>query len=472
MLTTPLQRARIGLILTGVVLVGCGTREGPSLSPQPALLKLSDLYLCDGVFESQHLGQKLPYRVYAPLAAPDQPMRVVVYLRNLNVPRNSSTSDESILAGLVDKGFLVAAVDYGHDKLARGAGMYKDINHLFRIFGGEHHPVPIPPQMTAYTGFDPKRDRLVDEVRGERTVDGQRRTVTFTVSRKPWVYVIPEGYTIEWNLPVDTLVGSNGAKLALRMDVIHPVDPVRPVPTLLEVSTGLVDVHLQPDARRGRLNRNTCYPYTCTLYGYAAAILDNVPNAITALPLYGGPVTVPTGAHFPEKRSARMLRAHARKWGLTDRIGILGMSKSAIRACMAGMVNEKNLPTPHVSEADPGPHADQADRFDLVLIGSVVRESVLETFYPFLSAGDPPIVITPSLRSDRKKPDGRVSDAELPEKYRRALQLRKRVDEQGIQRLYIYNRGVGHDFNYVDLDEIMHFMDRHLKSPDAARRSK
>jgi hypothetical protein len=31
---------------------------------------------------------------------------------------------------------------------------------------------------------------------------------------------------------------------------------------------------------------------------------------------------------------------------------------------------------------------------------------------------------------------------------------------------------VGHDFNYVDLDEIMHFMDRHLKSPHTTRRSR
>ena len=91
----------------------------------------------------------------------------------------------------------------------------------------------------------------------------------------------------------------------------------------------------------------------------------------------GGARVSPVGRVFPEKRAARLLRAKAEKWNLTGKLGVTGHSKGSSRAAKAAFINEAKW------EDDPGPHAEQSARFDVVLAsaGQHAKEFLIEDGY-------------------------------------------------------------------------------------------
>jgi len=88
----------------------------------------------------------------------------------------------------------------------------------------------------------------------------------------------------------------------------------------------------------------------------------------------GGAKVSPKGEVFPEKRAARLLRANAKKWNLSGKLGVTGHSKGSSRAAKAAFINDGQR------EKDPGPHAKQSDRFQVALIsaGQHAKEFLIE----------------------------------------------------------------------------------------------
>ena len=88
----------------------------------------------------------------------------------------------------------------------------------------------------------------------------------------------------------------------------------------------------------------------------------------------GGAKVSPKGDVFPEKRAARLLRAQAKKWNLSGKLGVTGHSKGSSRAAKAAFINDGQR------EKDPGPHAKQSDRFQVALMsaGQHAKEFLIE----------------------------------------------------------------------------------------------
>ena len=84
-------------------------------------------------------------------------------------------------------------------------------------------------------------------------------------------------------------------------------------------------------------------------------MLDNVANFATSENIYGGPMTVPTGPHFPEKRALRLLRARKNDWGLSGKVAVMGISKSCLRAVMAGLIGGERPREKYVSKRTKAP---------------------------------------------------------------------------------------------------------------------
>ncbi len=390
--------------------------------------KIPYLKIAEGKFISPHLNKELSYVIHGPDITDYQAGEIdthlfgcAVILKNLPIERLGQASDAEVIQDLIQKDLLVVEVDYRQDKNAVGQGMYKDFLTLFHLFGGSNHPAAQPKHIEKYyADISRPVPSPVNKVAGK-----------YKINPKPWTYVMPAGFTVTRHLPVDTLTTKQNVEVPLKMDVIHPFRSKRPVTALLEVSTGF----LNPDENRGRLNRNSAFAFTWTLYGWSAAIMDNVPNLRGSAGLYGGATSVPYGPHFPEKRALRLLRAHQKELQLNGKVVVCGISKSCRRAAAAALINEdvdgqpsryadyplinigkqerisinyvqKELKGKLVGEKNKGPHAEQGDRFDGVYLplSDELHGTKAEVQIGFMDRSDPPAYITLQDRgSDRTK---------------------------------------------------------------------
>ena len=155
-----------------------------------------------------------------------------------------------------------------------------------------------------------------------------------------WIYVLPAGYTIDRKVYICDL----GQK-TVEMDVFHPAGlDVRPVPLMLQISS-LKDENLW-------INQRAYYVYGLLTHGYAGAVMEHLGAG------------TPKGDIFPEKRAARLLRAEATRWNLSGKLAVTGHSKGSSRAGKAAYLNDGE------KEGDLGPHGDQSDRFQAVLLSA------------------------------------------------------------------------------------------------------
>jgi hypothetical protein len=330
--------------------------------------------------------------------------------------------------------------------------------HLYRVFGANRGANPEKPSfgplMDEFIRWDEERivtyDRFVDR-RGTQTAE-------YIISPL-WVYVIPEGFTIDRNVEVST-IQTDQRTVVHRMDVVHPASPAMPVPAVLEISTTTPD---EDPSLHTRINRNSCYVFTWTMAGYAAVILDNVANEVTSITIFGEPMTVPTGGHFPEKRALRLLRARKSDWGLSGKVAVMGISKSCTRAIMAALVGDERPSEKYFVEVDKGPCADQPDRFDAMIAGGFPGESDMwQAILDYLSDDDPALVWCQSTYLSRMGRQDYVEDLRAKEVFLRET-IHPKSDALGLPSQIFFGTPIGHDFDYIYLRYIISFLDPYMK---------
>jgi len=297
-----LKRVLVILFLSGIF-VGFGQSfyaEIPSGQEKPTRVENLETPTTL-IWESSLLGRSLSCALRRPdLGFAEYP--TVVYLKNLSSPRLGQLDDETLIQQFIKQGMMVFEVDYENDPRATAPELLPEIDRWYSyLFEAEDYPVA-----------------------------------------RDWIYIVPEGYSIDRKIEIckmkDSLVG---------MDVIYPSGRTDPVPLMLQITS---------TKERGKwINQRAYYIYGLLATGYAGAIMDW--NGT-------GPGAAPGGDVFPEKRAARLLRAHARNWNLSGRIGVTGHSKGSGRAGKAAFINEGNW------EADRGPYAEKSGRFQAALLSA------------------------------------------------------------------------------------------------------
>ena len=411
-----------------------------------------------GKFRSPLLKRELPFRVFAPKEHNGKPLPAVVYLKNLPVPRTGKATDSELIQSFLKEGMLAVEVDYQGDSLARGADMYTDVLYLYRVFGANH-------------GIDPNKSSFSTIMDEFIRWDDERITTyeKFIADRGPekieyridplWVYVIPEGYTIDRDIEVSA-IQTDKRTVVHRIDVIHPASPAKGVPAVLEIST---TIQAEDPALYTRVNRNSCYAFTWTMAGYAAIILDNVANHVTSTSIYGKQMIVPTGPHFPEKQALRLLRDRKSDWGLSGKVAVMGISKSCLRAIMAALINNERPNGKYFIEVDKGPHADQSDRFDAMIAGGFPRKSdQWQAILDYLSDDDPVLVWCQSTYLGRMRRPDYVEELRAKEVFLRD-KIEKKSNALGLSSQIFFGTPIGHDFDYVYLRYIISFLNPYMK---------
>ena len=212
-------RGPIAALIAAAVL---GATGGPSIAATPRDADFVPIHC--GEFRSPLLKRNLDFRVLAPNEPTEQPMPMVVYVKNLAGPRLGTVSDNELVGSFLKAGMLVAEVDYQKDSRAHGADMYVDVLYLYRVFGANRGIDPersdFGPLMNEFTRWDEERITTYDRFAIDRGTD----TVEYRINPL-WVYVIPEGFTIDRNVEVST-IETDKRTIMHRMDVIHAASPI------------------------------------------------------------------------------------------------------------------------------------------------------------------------------------------------------------------------------------------------------
>ncbi|NQT40098.1 MAG: hypothetical protein HQ581_21580 [Planctomycetes bacterium] len=381
--------------------------------------------LLSGNYQSVMLRAPCPFRVFSPVEPKwrvlqgedritSEGMRLVVYVMNLKgIPRPSTAADRAIIEGLIEDGFLVAAVDCQGGQIKDHLQLQTDINGLFCVFGGQWHT-----QQSYYT--ENRKDLL--------QYPGPNDGMSFTSfpypgkssnSRIPvnraGIYVIPSGYTVQAHVVFKEDVhgkdvrGNN--RETLFMDVVYPKAARKAdrVPLLFEgSSTGTGEFVV---------NANTPILYSWLFNGYAFASMcflrpesgNQTHSLIDGL---------------------RHLQSHKEHFSLSGKIGTAGISKSC--ACC---YSESNFKSSGVQVCMPA-------------VGgypSAVWENLEE---------DSPALVLSWCHLNNRNYIGDQHRA-IHEAYRNA--------ELAEKCLYFSSPMAGHEYDVYHLNEIMEFFDKYCK---------
>ena len=366
-------------------------------------------------WESPLLGKSISCAVRLPDSDAEK-NTVVVYMKNLPAPRLGELDDETLIKGFLDQGIMVIEADYEGDPRAAAPELLPEIDRWYGyLFRTEEHPVD-----------------------------------------NNWIYIVPEGYAIDRKVQICEVRG-----MPVAMDVIYPSGQNDPVPLMLQITS-------TKDPGKW-INQRVYYIYGLLTTGYAGAIMD----------YNGGQRVSPVGRVFPEKRAARLLRANAKKWNLSGKLGVTGHSKGSSRAAKAAFVNEAQW------EDDPGPHGEQSARFQVVLasagqhakefliedgyldeVSQAKRESALrqqkEESVEEIRINSTCAYVTPD------DPPAFLCVGELDKKFRVAQmkRLAAQCAKVGLEHRFIIQKGMDHMYipDPEVIGEIFHFFDRHLKT--------
>ena len=367
-------------------------------------------------WESPLLGRSISYKVHVPDSDAAK-HPALVYLKNLPSPRLGQLGDATLIQQFLKQGLMVFEVDYENDPRAAAPELLPEIDRWYGyLFRTEEHPVD-----------------------------------------SDWIYIVPEGYAIDRKVGICEVRGRPVA-----MDVIYPSGQSDPVPLMLQITSTKTP---------GKwINQRAYYIYGLLTTGYAGAIMD----------YNGGDSVSPVGRVFPEKQAARLLRAKAKQWNLSGKLGVTGHSKGSSRAAKAAFVNEAEF------EDDPGPHADQSSRFQVLLAsaGQHAKEFLIEDGYldevsqrqaesavkqreevsveeirinstcAYVTPGDPPAFLCVGEK-DKKFRVGQMK------------RLAAACGKAGLEHRFVIQPDMPHQ--YIDdpevIGEIFRFFDRYLKPP-------
>jgi len=361
-------------------------------------------------WESPLLGRSVSCAVYLPDSGLAK-HPAVVYLKNLPSPRLGQLDDKTLIERFIKQGMMVFEVDYERDPRAVAPGLLPEIDRWYGyLFETDDYPVD-----------------------------------------KDWIYIVPAGYAIDRKIEICEIRGRS-----VGMDVIYPSGQTDPVPLMLqETST----------KERGKwINQRAYYIYGLLTTGYAGAIMDW--NGT-------GPGAAPGGDVFPEKRAARLLRARARDWNLSGRLGVTGHSKGSSRAGKAAFINEGDW------EADRGPYADQSDRFQVALLsaGQHAPEFLIEDGFdkPVRESKEQLTKVSTLTYVTPDDPPVFLSVGELDKEFR-VNQMRRvaaRCEQVGVTYRLIVQKGMGHMYNPRPevIGHIYSFLDWYLKPESRAGKS-
>ncbi len=242
-------------------------------------LCIAELSRAASGWNSPATGKTLAFELLAPepATAADAALPLVVYLKNLAVPRVGTESDAAILADFRAGGLLVAVLDYVDD---------------------EHSVLP---------------DLYADLVRLREDIRAKRLLADYLIDPAR-IYLVPAGCRLRRDV-----VFYRDEKRDLALDVIYPASPVSPVGTVLEFSCDNAD-------RMGNFSLTFCTDAVlpaAAIAGHAAIMADHP----VAAP-YKGLDPMPDSA-WKVKAAVRTARALAPELHLSGRIVSLGFSRGS-----------------------------------------------------------------------------------------------------------------------------------------------
>ena len=236
-----------------------------------------------GQWQSIGTAKPLDFTVSEPEGvATNQPLPVIIYLKNLGAPRTGTENDETILRDFHTNGFLVVTLDFTHQPLARIPFINRDLGKL-------------------------RDDLRAKKFLGQYPLDDAH------------IFIIPEGC----RLKRDVLFYLDD-KRPLALDIIYPSRPKQPVGALIEFSC-------DNQNRMGNTSLSICSDTILdaeATEGFAVAMADHpVP------PPYKGLDAMPDCA-WKIKAAVRTLRAEGANLGLNGKIAPIGFSRGSGMALM------------------------------------------------------------------------------------------------------------------------------------------
>jgi hypothetical protein len=429
-------------------------------------------------------GKPQRYVVYAPAKVDsDKPLPMAVYVRGLPGERIGTAADEELIKGFLADGLLVAVVDYQGLAAWGGGGRtaYDECTMLYVTFGAKEHT---PPTIVEF------HRPVATQQNYEKGFLTFRKDDRTWMVNPDWVYVVPAGYTIIRNIEVVKLPYP-APRDRVRMDLIAPARPKHPVPTILELST---NADHQNDQKL--FNYNTPYPFSYEFSGYAVAIMGHVYERV----LDPKDTQIPLGRYFAEHKAIRMLRGRKAEWGLSGKVGMMGISKSSYRTLLTAAKRTGDKPSLKANELDQypwsffyrgvlypsllenykeeiqakfvpfkidpqaangvaeeldlGPYAKESDCPDVIMccdVGPAVAAAL-----PYLTDRLPPTIHNLGGKSYTKI--GRRMGPCVAEPLRDAIRARGAKAY-----LYVYEPKLYHEFNWYRYDEFKAFFDKQLQ---------
>lgn len=234
-------------------------------------------------WQSMATGRSLDLKIFEPTKqSTNQPLPVVVYLKNLAATRVGREADEPIIRDLRDAGNLVITLDYAHLTNARVPYINRDLGKL-------------------------RDDFRAKKILPQYKVDDAH------------IFIVPEGC----RLKRDVLYFSDTNR-PLSLDIIYPSQPRQSVGTLIEFSCDNVN-------RMGNTSLSICSDTILdaeATEGFAVAMADH-----PVAPPYKGLDPMPDCA-LKIKAAVRTLRAEGAKLGFNGKIAPVGFSRGSGMALM------------------------------------------------------------------------------------------------------------------------------------------
>jgi hypothetical protein len=399
--------------------------------------------LTNGVYQSLMLKQPCSFRVFSPVD-PKWPvynpkddmasdgMRLVVYVLNLNgVPRPSAASDREIIEGLIKDGFLVVTVDFAGGQFINHLEMQKDINSLFCVFGGFWHTqqswylqnrktllgYPGPNVGMSYTQFNYSNGSV---------------NMTIPVNRAG-ISVIPSGYTVKAHQVIRNikLNASDSSRLGVSnldqfLDIVYPKPSIKTdrVPLLLENTSNGNGL--------SAITANSIVMYSWLFNGYALASSNFISYA----------------SYFTNISALRYLDTEKDQFSLSGRVGVAGVSKSALRAYSESDFKPQKCDVDTLSYGKASNHVDVC----MPVVGD------FNDAWKKLDFNSPALVLCWNQLNDL------TYNGDLHRSIYNAYQ------QAGIGEkcLFLTSPLAGHEYDVYQLNEIMAYFDKYCKINDSS----